>query len=232
MTAMFVEGQSSGSPQPDRKPGLLFSGSHCERSTGSHVVRRCSAVSRRAPIAGINRIQHHRPIASNPLVWCYVARVFDVKGANMTLTNTGIQHVSTQATHGDIRRMLVKQRCELLDALQSTMRNVREEGTGGDHQATSLDETSEGQLEHDLTFALIQMKGQVLRKVNEAIQRLHDGTYGYCVECAEAIAPARLRALPFAVRCKDCEEIREHAERRARIRPARLLSMTSFDTGL
>jgi DnaK suppressor protein len=150
----------------------------------------------------------------------------------MTPTNTGFQHVSTQVTRGDIRRILVEQRRELLNGLQSTIRNVREEGTGGDHQTTSLDETSEGQLENDLTFALIQIKGQVLRRVNEAIQRLDDGTYGYCIDCAEVIAPARLRALPFAVRCKDCEEIRERAERRERIRPPRLLSMATFDTGL
>ena len=35
-------------------------------------------------------------------------------------------------------------------------------------------------------------------------------------ECDEEIAEARLRALPFAVRCKDCEEVRENAEQRER----------------
>ena len=46
--------------------------------------------------------------------------------------------------------------------------------------------------------------------------RLEQGDYGYCFDCGEEIAEKRLRALPFAVRCKDCEEAREVAEQRQR----------------
>jgi DnaK suppressor protein len=61
------------------------------------------------------------------------------------------------------------------------------------------------------------MKSETLNKVDAALRRLEDGTYGDCFECGEEIAEARLRALPFAVRCKDCEEARETAERRERV---------------
>jgi DnaK suppressor protein len=61
------------------------------------------------------------------------------------------------------------------------------------------------------------MKSETLNKVDAALRRLDDGTYGDCYECGEEIAEARLRALPFAVRCKDCEEARETAERRERV---------------
>jgi DnaK suppressor protein len=53
--------------------------------------------------------------------------------------------------------------------------------------------------------------------VDAALHRLEEGTYGNCFECGEEIAEARLRALPFAMRCKDCEEARETAERRERM---------------
>ena len=53
------------------------------------------------------------------------------------------------------------------------------------------------------------MKAETLNKINEALARLEDGRYGLCFECGDEIAEARLRALPFAVRCKDCEEARE-----------------------
>ena len=49
-----------------------------------------------------------------------------------------------------------------------------------------------------------------------ARRRLEDHTYGDCFECGDQISEARLRALPFAVRCKDCEEARETAEQRER----------------
>ena len=49
-----------------------------------------------------------------------------------------------------------------------------------------------------------------------ALRRLEEGTFGYCFECGEEISERRLRALPFAVRCKDCEEARETAQQRER----------------
>jgi DnaK suppressor protein len=65
------------------------------------------------------------------------------------------------------------------------------------------------------------MKSETLNKVNDALVRLEQGNYGNCFDCGEEIAEKRLRALPFAVRCKDCEEARENAEQRARQLQAR-----------
>jgi DnaK suppressor protein len=61
------------------------------------------------------------------------------------------------------------------------------------------------------------MKAETLHRINEALERLEEGTYGRCFECGEEIEPRRLRALPFAVRCKDCEEAREVAAQRERV---------------
>jgi len=68
---------------------------------------------------------------------------------------------------------------------------------------------------------LIQMKSETLHKIEEALARLEEGTFGYCFECGDEISERRLRALPFAVRCKDCEEAREIAERRQRLQSQR-----------
>jgi len=54
-----------------------------------------------------------------------------------------------------------------------------------------------------------------------AQERLRTGRYGRCVHCAEKIAEPRLHALPFAIRCKNCEEQREQAETAARSFAAR-----------
>jgi DnaK suppressor protein len=61
------------------------------------------------------------------------------------------------------------------------------------------------------------MKSETLNKIEAARRRLDEGTYGDCFECGDEISEARLRALPFAVRCKDCEEARETAELRERM---------------
>jgi DnaK suppressor protein len=60
------------------------------------------------------------------------------------------------------------------------------------------------------------MKSETLNKINDALARLEAGNYGDCFDCGEEIAEKRLRALPFAVRCKECEEAREVAAQRER----------------
>src|SRR5688572_32985280 len=120
--------------------------------------------------------------------------------------------------YNELRQMLNERRRQIHAEVQGKMRNVREEGTWGGKQNEVLDavESSEADIQEDIEFALIQMKSETLNKVNDALLRLEQGNYGNCFECGEEIAEKRLRALPFAVRCKDCEEAREAAEQRER----------------
>jgi DnaK suppressor protein len=60
-----------------------------------------------------------------------------------------------------------------------------------------------------LDFALIEMKSRTLEHINEAMRKLDEGTYGVCADCDGQIAKPRLQALPFAERCRDCEQARE-----------------------
>ena len=118
----------------------------------------------------------------------------------------------------ELKRMLEDRRREIQAEVQGKMRGVREEGTWGGKLNEVLDavESAEADIQEDLEFALVQMKSETLNKINDALLRLEQGTYGNCFECGEEIAEKRLRALPFAVRCKDCEEAREVAEQRER----------------
>ena len=123
-----------------------------------------------------------------------------------------------RSRYTELKKMLEERRSELQAAVQGKMRDVRAEGTWGGKNNEVLDavESSEADIQEDLEFALIQMKSETLNKVVDALTRLDQGDYGNCFECGEEIAEKRLRALPFAVRCKDCEEAKEVAERRER----------------
>jgi DnaK suppressor protein len=120
--------------------------------------------------------------------------------------------------YSDLKTMLDDRRRELQAEVQGKMRGVREEGSWGGKLNEVLDavESAEADIQEELEFALVQMKSETLNKVNDALVRLEQGSYGNCFECGEEIAEKRLRALPFAVRCKDCEESRETAEQRER----------------
>jgi DnaK suppressor protein len=128
----------------------------------------------------------------------------------------GTDKVSSRYT--ELKQMLEERRRELQAEVQGKMRGVREEGTWGGKLNEVLDtvESSEADIQEDIEFALIQMKSETLNKINDALVRLEHGSYGNCFDCGEEIGEKRLRALPFAVRCKDCEEARETAEQRER----------------
>jgi RNA polymerase-binding transcription factor len=124
----------------------------------------------------------------------------------------------SRARYTELKKMLEDRRRELQAEVQGKMRGVREEGTWGGKLNEVLDavESAEADIQEDIEFALVQMKSETLNKVNDALVRLERGDYGFCYECGEEIAEKRLRALPFAVRCKDCEQARETAEQRER----------------
>jgi DnaK suppressor protein len=119
--------------------------------------------------------------------------------------------------YAELQRILEERRREILNEVQLKMRDVRAFGASGEGQGV-LDaaETSEADIQDEIELALIQMKSETLHKIEEALHRLDERTYGYCFECGDEISEKRLRALPFAVRCKDCEETREQAQQRER----------------
>ena len=120
--------------------------------------------------------------------------------------------------YNELKAILEERRREIMSEVQGRMRDVRTEGSGSAVQGV-LDaaESSELDIQDEIEFALIQMKAETLNKIDEALRRLEEGTYGYCFECGDEISEKRLRALPFAVRCKDCEEAREVKVQRDRL---------------
>ena len=139
--------------------------------------------------------------------------------------------VRPKSRYVELKQMLQDRRREIQAEVQGKIRDVRNEGTWGGKQNEVLDavESSEADIQEEIEFALIQMKSETLNKSNDALIRLEQGDYGNCFECGEEIAEKRLRALPFAVRCKDCEEARETAEQRERALARRGSSGLFFD---
>jgi DnaK suppressor protein len=122
----------------------------------------------------------------------------------------------TESRYQELKAMLEERRLELVRELHAKIRDVRAENTH-EHNVLDEGEISDADIQEEIGFALIQMKSETLDRINTALRRISEGTYGICFECGDEIAEPRLRALPFAVRCKDCEESREVADRRERM---------------
>jgi DnaK suppressor protein len=122
----------------------------------------------------------------------------------------------TESRYQELKAMLEERRLELVRELHAKIRDVRAENTH-EHNVLDEGETSDTDIQEEIGFALIQMKSETLDRIDTALRRISAGTYGRCSDCGDEIAEPRLRALPFAVRCRECEESREMAERRERM---------------
>jgi len=55
---------------------------------------------------------------------------------------------------------------------------------------------------------------EIIRKIETALERLDSGDYGVCEECGEEIGLERLKIIPYALYCRDCQEARELQQKR------------------
>jgi RNA polymerase-binding protein DksA len=104
---------------------------------------------------------------------------------------------------------------EQLDQLRSDVAYERNEADeerafARDEPADNSEESSAEALA-EVRLALGEQQKMEIREVTAALQRLDDGTYGMCIDCAREVEAARLEAYPSAARCLHCQEVRESA---------------------
>ena len=102
------------------------------------------------------------------------------------------------------RRQEVQQQIdELLAQHRADQTRLREESVVDNEDLSTQNSNSHQQL------SILEVRNQVRLQLDTALQRLEEGTYGLCEDCQRPITEERLKALPFARRCIDCQR---HAE--------------------
>jgi len=134
----------------------------------------------------------------------------------------------TDTRYEELRRMFDARRRDIQRDLDTKLRDTRA-NADGERVSGGLDaaDTSVAALQQDVGLSLIEMRAQALRQIDDAIARLSSGAYGCCVECECDIPRKRLEALPFAVRCRDCEAATENT-RRSRLLAQRQIGSTCW----
>ena len=98
-----------------------------------------------------------------------------------------------------IRNFLECMRHDLVRALR------RPDGIAIEKSPELMDEMQYA-LDRDLAILAVDLESNLLREVNDALERIDTGDFGTCVECEEVIGPRRLAAVPWASRCIRCQE--------------------------
>ena len=102
------------------------------------------------------------------------------------------------------RRQEVQQQIDsLLAQHRADQTRSREESVADTEDLSTQDSNSHQQL------SILEVRNQVRLQLDAALRRLEEGDYGLCEDCQKPISEERLKALPFARRCIDCQR---HAE--------------------
>lgn len=104
-----------------------------------------------------------------------------------------------------LREDLLRDRAEVEETLAAMTVSQEDEGTIATHMADAASDLLEAQT---ITGNLARIDDE-LAEIDEALERLERGTYGICIDCGEMIDPARLKALPTALRCLRCQTLFE-----------------------
>ena len=126
-----------------------------------------------------------------------------------------VRGAGTETGQGTVEEILEARRQDTLRDLRQRLRDAREEWTWTG-EVRDIADSSERDGREDIELDLIRMKADTLHRIDEALVRVRHGTYGHCLDCRQRISDRRLRALPFAARCRECEEARERGARQER----------------
>lgn len=113
-----------------------------------------------------------------------------------------------------IKQDLEKKRSALSSAIHSGMDFTRD---GDQRREMFKDPYGSASLAHDdeLAASLVDRRARELKEIDRALEDVEAGRYGICRECGEEIAQARLRVMPFAIRCVRCQASQEGFRRAA-----------------
>jgi DnaK suppressor protein len=105
-----------------------------------------------------------------------------------------------------MREQLGEMKTKLLSEIDSELRAERE--ANKDEGMDTYDLASE-ERDREINFILSDRERVKIKQIDDALDRLDQGTYGVCESCGLEIAEERLQALPFTRLCRDCQQEQE-----------------------
>ncbi len=111
--------------------------------------------------------------------------------------------------------MLEHEREEIVRVLEREFeQRIGEDALTAKDEKIEIGDRAVAVLEEDVELGVLELRRQELRRIDAALARLREGNYGICQDCGTEMDEERLRIVPFAIRCVECERRREVEEKR------------------
>ena len=107
------------------------------------------------------------------------------------------------------RRKLLSWRDEILRGSNETLRQLKEE----ESRVADMSDWASFETERNFQLRARDRERKLLSKINEALRRIEEGTYGFCEETQEPIGLRRLEARPIATLSIEAQERHERREK-------------------
>lgn len=108
------------------------------------------------------------------------------------------------------RRKLLAWRTELLDDYNETRKHLEK----GERAGSDFADMASAETDNALELRTRDRERKLVAKIDEALERIENGVYGYCAETGNPIGLARLEARPVAALSIEAQERHEHEEMR------------------
>ena len=113
-----------------------------------------------------------------------------------------------------LREILLSKQSEVeRDIRQHLARQIGPENEHRLDSALDQGDLSSIDMGEGVDLALLEMRNKTRKAILQALQRLSEGTYGYCEECGGEIEEKRLKVMPFAQLCIVCQRKKEELEK-------------------
>lgn len=116
------------------------------------------------------------------------------------------------------RQLLLVERTKLADEIKSIARDASTSprDASGDLSAYTIHmaDMAADTYERELSMNIVSSEQEILYQIDDALKRLDEGTYGICQQCSQPIIMSRLRAVPYASMCIECQRSKERKAKR------------------
>jgi DnaK suppressor protein len=104
------------------------------------------------------------------------------------------------------RRLLLEKKNSLRSELAKT-KNAEEETT--EESTQDIADKAVSSYTREFLYSLTDADRNTVQQIDQALARIEEGTYGFCLNCGNPLNEKRLTAIPWSRHCVDCQELAE-----------------------
>lgn len=118
------------------------------------------------------------------------------------------------------RQLLITERQKLAEEIKTIARDVSisPRDASGDLSAYTVHmaDMAADTYDRELSMNLVSSEQELLYQIDDALKRLDEGSFGICQQCNQPITMSRLKAVPYASMCINCQRAKEQQSKSKR----------------